>query len=257
MNNHLPLCIRHILEQTGWTQHEVSVYSSLLEKGAMDLSRISTETNIGVSSVQYALRKIHSRKMVKKCIVNRKPRWKAQGVHAMYNWLIEYSEQFRRNEETVQDFISQYDFDCGEITANVEFFEGTKAVQASLTNLRKKCLSTEVFVVISLERDADSELVAFMQKEHIALRSNKDVTVKKLVSGDSRKMGKGSRSMTNTPHLFQGMLDCANAVLHITGKTVHLTRFTKGASCAFIIEYEPMAILLRDMFQCLWDANGY
>lgn len=249
MSNFLPLGIRHILEQTEWVPHEISVYSVLIEKGAMDLTRISLEANIGVSSVQYALRRLHAKKMVKKFLTNSKPRWKANDIDRLRQWIKGYVQQFQRHEDAAQHFIDQYDFSPDGDTAHVEFYEGIKAVQQSLRKIGEHCDSKEVLAIVSLEYDAHPELIQFMQNEYAYLRTKKGIRVKMLVAGSRNE---SCNAVCDVQHLIQFIAPCTNVVIHIVDDDLYIVHLAEQGPCAFTINHQPMAAILRLMFQCLW-----
>lgn len=258
MSNYLPLGIRHILEQTGWTPHEIGVYSILLEKGAMNLSTIAFEANIGVSSVQYTLRGLHEKKMVKKFLMNSKPRWKACDIDALRKWVKGYSRQFENNEATVQHFIDQYDFNPTGNTANVEFFEGSKAVQKSLLKIGGLCRSGEMLVVMSFTAGADPEKIGFLIQEYASLRENRSVRVKILVCGDGAEIdsnGLHEVRAIRSNSFFQKQSANVDSVIHIADDAVCTVHFAEGGPCSFIMENAPMASVLRGMFMSLWDGG--
>ena len=242
MSNFLPLAIRHILGQTEWNPHEITVYSTLLEKGAMDLSRIALETNIGTSSVQYALKRLHARHMVTKFLMNSKPRWKAKELDALRRWFKGQTQQFRMNEEAVQHFIDQYDFNPNTCTPTVEFREGMKAVKKSLQGIGERSVSKEMLVIALFDEEMNAELLQFMRQEYAFLRTNTGIEIKMLTATHMRKA--------------MQLSDSAKAVLHIIDDMVYVMHFDKGDPSSVLMEYPQMAAVLRGMFQCLCQDNN-
>ena len=258
MSNYLPLGIRHILEQTGWTPHEIGVYSVLLEKGAMSLSTISLEANIGVSSTQYTLKGLHEKKMVKKFLMNSKPRWKACDIDALRKWVKGYAQQFEKNEDAVQHFIDQYDFNPTGNTASVEYFEGSKAVQKSLLKIGKRCKSGEILVVMSFAAGADTDQIGFLMQEYDTLRENHSVRAKVLVCGNNAKINANGLHEIRTirsNNFFRRQSANEDSVIHIADDAVCTIHFAEGGPYSFIMEHPPMAAMLRGMFLCLWDGE--
>ena len=94
MSNYLPLIVRDTLLKTGWTENELAVYSVLLEKGAMNLTDMSSETNIPVSTIQYALKKLSLKKMLSKTLLNGKPLYMVSNIEQLKKWMKGYNKQF-------------------------------------------------------------------------------------------------------------------------------------------------------------------
>jgi sugar-specific transcriptional regulator TrmB len=255
MSNFLPLGIRHMLEQTDWNPHEIIVYSTLLEKGAMDLSRIALETNIGTSSVQYALKKLHERQMVTKFMMNSKPRWKAKELDALRRWFKGRTQQFRMNEEAVQHFIDQYDFHPDGSTPSVEFHEGMKAVKRSLEEIGNRCSSNKILAVALLHKEMNTELLQFMQNGY-ADGYAKGMDIRVLAAGDVAIVGH------NICRVHEGELRTAmqlsegtNVLLVIADNTVFTMHCDEKGMSSIMMEYPQMAVMLRGMFECLWRDN--
>lgn len=225
MSNFLPLYVRHILTETDWSTHEITVYSALLEKGAMDLSRVSLETNIGTSSVQYALKKLHERQMVTKFLWNGKPKWKAKDIDALRRWFKGQTQQLQVNEEAVGRFIDQYDFRPDGSIPCVEIHEGLKAVRKALEDLAGRASATTVLVI--------AQGAPLLEEAYAALRGKGiGVTVLPMGEGEER------------------------AALHVVGDAVFAVHAEGAGPVALSFEYPQMAGLLRGMFQCLWSASG-
>lgn len=249
MSNFLPLGIRRMLEQTDWNPHEIIVYSTLLEKGAMDLSRIALETNIGTSSVQYALKRLHERQMVTKFLMNAKPRWKAKELEALRRWFKGHTQQFQMNEEAVQHFINQYDFHPDAFTPNVEFHEGIKAIKRSLEELGKRCFSNEIVAIALLHKGMNAELLKFMQDGYASGRAQ-GMNIRILSAGD---VAIGSHGRISEGRLREAMrLTTENVVLVIVDNTVFTMHCDQKGMSSIMMEYPQMAAMMRGIFECLW-----
>lgn len=245
-----------MLEQTDWNPHEIIVYSTLLEKGAMDLSRIALETNIGTSSVQYALRKLHERQMVTKFMMNSKPRWKAKELDALRRWFKGRTQQFRLNEEAVQHFIDQYDFHPDGSTPSVEFHEGMRAVKRSLEEIGKRCASNKILAIALLRKGMNTELLQFMRDGHVSgLAKGMDIRI--LAAGDVALAGRGICRI-HEAQLREAMQlpEDTNVLLVIADNTVFTMHCDQKGMSSTMMEYPQMAVMLRGVFECLWrDSN--
>lgn len=256
MSNFLPLGIRHMLEQTDWNPHEIVVYSTLLEKGAMDLSRIALETNIGTSSVQYALKRLHARQMVTKFMMNSKPRWKAKELDALRRWFKGHTQQFQMHEEAVQHFIDQYDFHPEGSTPSVEFHEGMRAVKKSFEEIGNRCVSNRILAVAVLHEGMNAELLQFMQDGYNSGLA-KGMEIKTLLAGDVALSGHGICRI-NEDRLREAMQlpEETNIVLVIGDNTVCTMHCDQKGMSSILMEYPQMAVMLRGMFESLWHANN-
>jgi sugar-specific transcriptional regulator TrmB len=255
MSNFLPLVVRHILELMAWSSHEINVYSVLLEKGSMTLSRVAFETNLGTSSVQYALKKLHGRKMVTKFLLNSQPRWKAKELDALRKWFKGQSHQFHMNEVAIQQFIDQYDFHPDGSTPSVEFHEGMKAVKKSLEEIGNRCTSNKILAISLLHKGMNAELLEFIQNGY-ATGLAKGMDIRILAAGDAMT-GRSIRRFDEV-RLREAMQlsDNTNALLVVADDTVYAMHCDKKGMSSTMMEYPQMAGILRGMFECLWDANN-
>lgn len=256
MSNFLPLVVRHILELTSWSPHEITVYSLLLEKGSMNLSRIAFESNLGTSSVQYALKKLHGRKMVTKFMLNAQPRWKAKELDALRKWFKGQSQQFYMNEIAIQQFINQYDFHPDGSTPNVEFHEGVKAVKRSLDEIGKKCLSNKVLAISLLRKGMNADLLQFMQNGYTAALA-RGLDIRILAAGDGIT-GRGIRYIDETcMRAAMQLPDDTNALMVIFDNTVYAMHCDGTGTCSTMMEYPQMAGVLRGVFEYMWNVSGH
>ena len=257
MSNFLPLGIRSLLEKTEWNPHEIVVYSALLEKGAMDLSRIAHETNIATSSVQYALGQLRERQLVTKFLMNGKPRWKAKAVQALLRWFKGHTQQFMMQEEAVRHFIDQYDFNPAVTTPIVEFREGMKSMKRALQEIAESCASKKMLVVALLHKELNAELLQYLQEACASLRA-REVDVRMLVAGDAMITGADTcrleaERMRDALHLSSG----TSTILLLVDDTVYAMHCDQQGPCSALMRYPQLANLLRGMFECLWLGDGH
>ena len=258
MSNFLPLQIRNILERTGWTDNETLVYSALLEKGSMDLTTISHETSIAISSLQYVLKKLISKKMIRKSLRNGKPLYAAANPEMLRKWTKGYVKQFLHFEETMQNFIDQYDFSPQVFTSKVRFYEGQKGIKKSYRQMVKECSSGEIVSVYSMTDLEHEALGTFYRDEYIPARLEKGITMR-VIAVDTETarefQTKDKEHGRQTLLVPAELLPTHGCEINVYNDCVHSV--SKGATEPYgmIIHDKNLAAMQRALFESMWTVH--
>lgn len=251
MSQLLPLGIRHILQQTGWTAHEVTVYSTLLEQGAMDLKHIAHTTSVQKSSIQYAIKQLHQRKVIRKFLINGVPHWKVHDVTALRRWISIHTEQFQEYEAAVQSFIDQYDGNSDKYAGHVECHEGTNAVKRALLALGRAAQTKEMFAVLLVDREEHEGCIALLQQLYIKLKTDHRITVKVLAATDESL----ELPIAKIKPLPKKGSDTQTIAMHIIGSTVQVMQVQNQKLSAITIDEHATASMMHFLFRTLWERD--
>ncbi len=180
MSNYLPLSVRKILSNTEWNDNEISVYSSLLEKGQMNISELSSETCIPVSTLQSVIKKLVSKQMISKNEVNNKPVYVVSDINQLRRWLKGYNKRFLEYQNSITAFVSQYDFNPNIETPKIRLFQGFRAVKRSYYNLLKDIRCSEVVNYYYLNYNTNTDLQKFLRQCFLPARERKNIQYKSI-----------------------------------------------------------------------------
>ncbi len=259
MSNYLPLIVRNALLKTDWSENEIAAYSALLEKGAMGLTDLSTETGISVSTLQYIIKKLTLKKMLTKNLVNGKPVYLVSDVDKLRKWVKGYTKQFETLQNTVSKFVEQYDFNPQMYTPKVRFYEGIKGVKQSYKKLIEECEEKEIKAIFGTEEGLNSNLQKFFKEEYIPARIAKGIKMKNigLDSDEAHEYQKNDKKELRETrimprNLFMPSLD---AEITLSGDKIHyMSCSSKKGAFALILKDESLTHIFDSIFDLLWGS---
>ncbi len=260
MSNYLPLSVRKVLHETGWLDNEIVVYSSLLEKGAMDLTTISQETGIGISTIQYAIKQLLAKKMLAKTMTNGKPRYTVSDIDSLKKWVQDYIGQFQKYQSAIDLFVDQYDFDPKTFTSKVRFYEGYKGVKQSYRQMLKDCEDKEICAFFSVIEDVGEELQNFFVDEYVPKRAEMGINIKNIAL-DSPKTSmyqlNGKKFLSEIKVISREHFPALNTELNIYGDYIHFMSFDNHTAFAVIINDPQLSLILKSVFSILWTQTEH
>ena len=255
MSNFLPLGVRSVLSKTGWTENEVAIYSTLLSKGAMDLSTLSHETSIGVSTIQYSLKQLIVKKMVQKTLLNNKPLYAISDIESLRKWLKGYLKQFTVYEETIQKFVDQYDFNPKIFLSKARFFEGYRGVKQSYRTMLKECRGNEIMGFFSVIENVGKELQDFFVQEYVPDRVQKGIFIKNIALESPKAIAyqrNDNEELRQTKLISKEFFPMINTEINLYDDCLHCMSFNSKTAFALIIQDEAIVSILRAIFKLLW-----
>lgn len=254
MPNHLPLAIRKILRETGWLENEIVIYSELLEKGAMDLTTISHETGIGISTIQYAIKQLLAKKMLTKTMTNSKPFYSVSNIDGLKKWVSSYVNHFKQYQETVNEFVDQHDFDPKTYTSKIRFYEGYQGVKQSYRQMLKDCDEKEIYAFFSVIEDIGLEMQTFFQNEYVPRRAEMGIKIKNIAleSMSANDIVSSKKLLSETKTVSRRLFPALNTELNIYGDYIHCMSFDHDTAFAIIINDRQLALILKSIFNILW-----
>lgn len=259
MSNYLPLSVRKILQETGWLENEIAVYASLLDKGAMDLTTISQETSIGISTIQYAIKQLLAKKVITKTMINAKPRYAVSDVGNLKKWVSNYIGHFKQYQETVNEFVEQYDFDPKTFTSKIRFYEGYRGVKQSYRQMLKDCDESKIFAFFSVVEEVGKDLQDFFNQEYTPKRAEAGISIQNIVLDRDKSSNHpilDKASLSESRIIAQEFLPDLNTELNIYGDYVHCMSFDQRSAFAIIINDRQLAMILKTVFSLLWSKSG-
>ena len=255
MGNFLPLGVRTILAKTGWTENEIVVYSTLLSRGAMDLSTLSHETSTGISTIQYALKTLITKKMVQKMLLNNKPIYSITDLVNLRKWLKGYLKQYLAFEDTIQKFIDQYDFNSQMFFSRVRFFEGYRGVKQSYRTMLKECKNKEILGFFAVIEEAGKELQNFLVQEYIPGRVKRGILIKDIALESPRALEyykNDAVELRETKIVSKALFPTINLELNLYDDCLHCMSYNDKSAFALIIEDPSLVGDLKVLFYAIW-----
>jgi len=260
MSNYIPLGIRKILSKTGWTDNEVGVYSVLLEKGAMDLTTISHETGVSLSTLQYSVKQLLAKKMLSKSLINNKPFYSVSNVEQLKKWMKGFVKQFKDYGDSVNQFVDQYDFNPKVFTSKVKFYEGYKGVKQSYRDMLKECDDGEIVAFFSVVEEIGKDLQDFFVEEYVKERVKKNIKIKNIALESPKALTykqNDSKELRQTKLISNKFFPAINTEINLYGDFMHCMSFDEKGAFALIIEDHQLVAIIRAIFGLLWQkAEG-
>ena len=258
MSNFLPLGIRNILEKTDWSENEILVYSALLEKGAMDLSTISQETGLAISTVQYSIKQLLGKKMLSKTIVNEKPNYLVSDIEKLKKWIKGFTKQFDHYTENVEKFVEQYDFNPQMTTSKVRFYEGYRGVKQAYKQMLKDCKDDEICAFFSVVEDIGKDLQDFFVKEYVTERVKKGIRMKNIAMESPKALSyqkNDDKELRQTKLISKEFFPAINTEINLFDDYMHCMSFDEKGAFALIIQDDKLVAILKAIFVLLWTKK--
>jgi len=258
MSNYLPLIVRQTLFKTGWNENEIIVYSTLLEKGAMNLTDLSTEVSIVISTLQKIKKKLVTKKMIKKGLLNDNPIYIAMHIDQLNKWMKGYGKKLDQHKNIIDLFVNQYDFNPQMYTPKVRLFEGIKGVKNSYKHMLDEIKSKEIINYFYITDDVNYKLQTFFDETFIPARMNKKIFFKSLVIKTTfvEKYTKKDNKELRKIKFLSGPLSLKmNTEINIYDNFMHCMSCNKDSTFAMIIENLQMAELQKTVFNQMWSMT--
>ena len=254
MSNYLPLGIRNILQKTGWTENEISVYSTLIERGPMDLTTISRETNMGISTIQYVLKKLISKKMLSKTTVNGKPTYAVSDVDKLRKWAKGYVKQFEHFEDTVRKFIDQYSCNPTSFTSSkIRFYEGGSGVKQSYRDMAEECDQTEM---VGFHSPRENKLDDSIAQEYRSSLEKKGIKTRNIaLNSNALESICDECTILESMPLSEKENQKCNTEISISGGHFHCSKWNGKEGFALIIQVPYVSSILRAAFEMAWNQS--
>jgi guanidinoacetate N-methyltransferase len=250
--------IRDILSKTGWTENEIAIYSTLLEKGAMDLTNISSEASIGKSTLQYTLKQLSMKKMISKSRLNNKPIYSVSDLGQLKKWVRAFVKQFQQYQESMESFIAQYDFNPKAFTPKLRMYEGHKGVRQSYRDILESFEGEEIVAIFSVVEEVAKDLQDFFVHEYVPERVKRGIKMRNIALDSPKSLAYQAR---DTEELRQTLLvspeffPVINTEINIFNDMVHFMSFDSKSAFAAIIQDKNLSAILKAIFNLLWKQN--
>lgn len=256
MSNYLPLMVREILIQTDWTENEIAAYSALLEKGAMGLTDLASETSISISTLQHSIKKLMLKKMIQKSLINGKPVYSAADIDQLKKWSKGYLKKYQQFENIIENFVDQYDFNPQMYTPKVRLYEGEKGVKQSYRTILNECESGEMRSMFSLEEGKSSALEEFFIKEYNVARAEKGKKLRCLAVDcpEARNyLGTDNENLRETKVIPRDFfLPSIDADITLFDESLHYMSANNKSIVSMLIKDSGLTHILRTIFDLFW-----
>lgn len=257
MSNFLPLGIRNILTKTQWNDNEILVYSMLLEKGVMNISAISHETSLAVSTLQYTIKQLIAKKMIIKVLLNDKPSYFVAKPEKLQKWVKGFTKQFQHYEKDIENFVDQYDFHPQMKGLKLRLYEGLKGVKQSYKHMLKECHKNEIYTFCSKGEYVQPEIQEFFIKEYIPQFIKQGMYMKNMSMNMDHDDSKKYESLQNVEIKYgvEKSFPAINVEINLYNDCMHYMSFDEKGSYAFIIQDEKYTSILKALFLFIWKQK--
>ncbi len=254
MSNYLPLAVRKILLETNWNEKEIDVFSALLENGPLSLNEISDLTTLPVSTLQYVLKKLLTKKVIKRQKLNLQPLYLANDVDCLRKWVKGYIKQFDHYQSTVSRFIEQYDYDKGMAAPKINYFSGIEGIKKSYKYLLDNAIGREFINYFFIVDDLNNSLRTFFDTDFVPNRIKSGFRYRSIAqnTGFARYYKSKDASESRDLTLLQGTIgQIENSEINVIDDYFHYMHFNGTSGYAMIIQDESLARTQKDFILAL------
>jgi sugar-specific transcriptional regulator TrmB len=257
MSNFLPLGIRNILTKTQWNENEIVVYSILLEKGVMNISAISHETSLAVSTLQYTIKQLIAKKMIVKILLNNQPSYFVAKPEKLQKWVKGFTKQFQHYETDIENFVDQYDFHPQMKGLNLRLYEGLKGLKQSYKQMLKECHKNEIYTFSSQGEYFQPEIHDFFMKEYIPQLIKQEIHMKNMSMNIQNDQSKKYDALENIERkeVIEESFPVINVEINLYNDCMHYMSFDEKGSYAFIIQDAKYTSIFRALFLFIWKIK--
>ncbi len=137
MNAVLPAGIESYLKEAGFSSTEMLILRKLVEEDSFTLRELATKTGKSTGVLDQAMKKLLSKKIARKSIINDQPRYSIDSLDAVVKWvnqdMQERKQSLERRHQNFESFISSLKVD--KHRPDMEHYHGLEGIQKAYLKL--------------------------------------------------------------------------------------------------------------------------
>jgi len=254
----LPAGIESYLKEAGFSSTEMLVLKKLVEEDAMTLRELALKTGKSTGVLDQAMKKLLSKNIAKREIINDQPKYSIQSLDAIIRWMKEDArlrhENLERRNHDFESFVASLKMDRDR--PDMEYFEGEEGLKKAYLKLLTLGAKEFLHYRPALMRDEDDPLHAF-KVQYFRERHKRGIFTRALVPNTPL----GRRIQSRDPFEYRKTQLIEEDIFPITfekiiaGDTVAC--FNPGANRACFLRFPELAAAERAAFETFWHrAEG-
>lgn len=252
----LPVSIEQYLLESGFSGTEILILKHLLEGGAMTLRELAAKTGKSTGVLDSASKKLLSKGILAKGIINDTPKLKLSSSEAIVEWVREDRKQKQvvseRREKDLEAFMASLSVDVSR--ADIQHYEGLEGLQQAYMKLLEECGGTMLHLLPVRHTEVEDPLRDFLV-QFFRLRHRQKV-ITRVIAHDTPL---GRRYQSRDPFEYRQTLLVAEDVYAFgTEKVVAgdwVGTFNHAEQKAFLIRSKEMAQMEKVMFEAMWKQE--
>ncbi|MEI8230271.1 MAG: hypothetical protein WCG83_03960 [Candidatus Peregrinibacteria bacterium] len=251
----LPISIETYLVDAGFSATELLIIKNLLEGEAMTLRELGSKTGKSTGVLDQAVKKLMSRRIITKEIVNAAPKVTLASLDAVLRWM---QEDMKRTIDAMQSRTRDFESFVATVRREsnrpeIEFFEGKEGLMKAYEKLLTADAREFLHYLPVTCREEDDPLRDF-RVQYFRDRRRRGIFSRILAENTSegrRFRSRDAFEYRKTILLPEGDLPFAFEKL-ITPSAIACFHHTSDRAC--IIRYPELATTEHDIFETLWKS---
>ncbi|MBM3227743.1 winged helix-turn-helix domain-containing protein [Candidatus Peribacteria bacterium] len=252
----LPASVEQYLSESGFSGTEILILKHLLEGGAMTLRELAAKTGKSTGVLDSASKKLLSKGILAKGIINDTPKLKLSSSEAIVEWVREDRKQkqavYERREKDLESFMASLSVDVSR--ADIQHYEGLSGLEKAYRKLLEECGGVMCHFLPVRHIETEDPLRDFLM-QFFCLRYRQKV-ITRVIAHDT-PLGRRYQSRDPFEHR-QTVLVPEEVYAFNTEKVVAgdwVGTFNHAEQKAFLIRSKEMAQTEKVMFEAVWKQE--
>lgn len=233
------------LKELGLTDNEIKVYLSLLQKGSLNPTQLSSTTGLHRSYIYDTLERLLEKGIVNTILINNKKNFQAVNPKV----LREIFEIKLKHLDSILPQLSTIFID-NKTETNIELHKGNNVYKTMLKDLISNLKNNTETLLIGVDEEASSKIEPIFLKQYFRIANEKKIKERIIVPKGAKKLNEKFITYREIDPSFIGdktfTLIYGNKIyLFLWGQPLHL----------IIIESETLYKSYKKQFEALWKIS--
>ncbi len=255
MNAQLPSGIELYLKEAGFSVTEMLLLRKLVEEDSLTIRELASKTGKSTGILDQAMKKLMSKKIAQRNIINDQPRYSINSLDAVVRWvkndMIERKCTLDRRHENFESFIATLKVD--KKRPDIEHYHGEEGIKQAYLKLLESGQELLTFTPVLTLTEADP--LRLFRVEYFRKRQVRKI-FQRILSPDSTL---ARRFQSRDPFEYRKTLLIPESDLPLTfektivGDTIACFNFTEQSAC--FLRYPDLANAERAHFEAMWTKE--
>lgn len=252
MNAILPSGIEQYLKEAGFSATEMLLLRKLVEEDSLTIRELASKTGKSTGLLDQAMKKLMTKKIAQKNIINDQPRYSINSLDAVLRWvkndMLERKSALERRHENFESFIATLKVD--KKRPDIEHFHGAEGMKQAYSKLLES--GQELLTVTPILHLTEEDPFRLFRVEYFRRRQVRKI-FQRILAPDSTL---ARRFQSRDPFEYRKTLLVSENELPvafektIVGDTIACFNFDEESAC--FLKYPDLAKAERAAFETLW-----
>ena len=255
MNAILPSGVEQYLKEAGFSATEMLLLRKLVEEDSLTIRELASKTGKSTGVLDQAMKKLMTKKIAQKNIINDQPRYSINSLDAVLRWvkqdMLERKSTLERRHENFESFIATLKVD--KKRPDIEHFHGAEGMKQAYLKLLES--GQELLTVTPILHLTEEDPFRLFRVEYFRRRQVRKI-FQRILAPDSTL---ARRFQSRDPFEYRKTLLVSENELPvafektIVGDTIACFNFDEESAC--FLKYPDLAKAERAAFETLWSRQ--